>query len=76
MTDPTPPPGQPMQILLPQPLQDIMQAWPGVVARVAACEAKPAPSGSSGWMIAASALAGAGAMALGVFAWSIRHLWF
>ena len=77
MTDPAnpPAPGQPMQILLPQPLQDIMQAWPGVLARVAACEAKPRPTSSSGWMILASALAGAGGMALGVWLWSVRSLW-
>ena len=74
MMDPaTPPP--PMQILLPQPLQDIMAQWPGVVARVAACEAKPVQTGSTGWIIAASVLCGAGGMALAVWLWSIRAVW-
>ena len=73
MTDPVHP-NPPMQILVPQPLQDIMAQWPGVVARLAACEAKSVPTGVSGWIIAASVLAGAGGMALGVWLWSIRAL--
>lgn len=68
-------PGQPMQILLPPQLQEIMQQFPSVLTRVAACEAKPvAVSPSAGSIAVAAFLAGMGVMALAVFLWNVRSL--
>ena len=62
-------PGQQMQIMLPQPLQDVMQQFPSVVARVAALEAKPAGGSPVNLVAAVAFLSGFGLMASLVFLW-------
>ena len=74
-----PVPGQQMQILLPPPLQEIMQQFPEVLkrlgafeAKVLALEAKPTPTGGSSNLKLAAAfayLAGFSTMALFVWLW-------
>ena len=73
-----PGPGQQMQILLPPPLQEVMQQFPELLkrlgqfeAKVLALEAKPAPVGNSSTkLVAAFAyLAGLATMSFLVFMW-------
>lgn len=81
-----PVPGQQMQILLPPPLQEIMQQFPEVLkrlgtfeAKVLALEAKPAPSGGSANLKLAAAfayLAGFTTMAFLVFMWNYAGIIF
>ena len=71
---PGPPPGQQMQILLPQPLQEVMQQWTAVLTRLAACEAKSAPTAPVVWIACCAGLLGAGGMALLVWLWQFRDL--
>ena len=70
---PLPPPQQ-MQILLPQPLQEVMQQWPTVLTRLAACEAKPVSTAPVVWIACCAGLLGAGGMALLVWLWQFRDL--
>lgn len=73
-TLPTLPPGMPpgpMQIMLPQPLQEVMQQFPEVLKRLKAIEDKPVVmSGAPTKLVAACAfLAGFGVMSFLVFLW-------
>lgn len=65
-------PGAPMQIMLPQPLQEVMQQFPEVLKRLKAIEDKPAVaiSGPPTKLVAAFAfLAGCSGMAFLVWLW-------
>ena len=80
-----PQPGQQMQILLPPPLQEIMQQFPEVLkrlgtfeAKVLALEAKPTAVGSPNLKLAAALayLAGFATMSFLVFLWNYAAIIF
>lgn len=74
-------PGQPMQIMLPQPLQDIMQQWPEIKQRLKAVEEKPVATVSPNLKLVAITgfVVGAACMAILTFLWHygavILKLW-
>ena len=65
------PGGQPVQIMLPQPLQDVMQQFPEVKKRVEALEQRPLAFKNPNLLLVGvmAACLGAGLMALAVFWW-------
>ena len=65
------PPGQPVQIMLPQQLQDVMQQFPEVKKRVEALEQRPTALKNPNLFLVGvmAACLGAGLMALAVFWW-------
>lgn len=67
---PGPVPGSPLQIMLPPPLQEVMQQFPDVVKRLAALETKPVLPQTPVALVATCAyLAGVVTMSLLVFLW-------